>query len=240
MHCPDRGRTPGLCLCLSRQRALWFAVLSGLWGLVIVARMAQFMILQRGEYVEQMDRESWHRGLVPAQRGRLLDASGRPLAWSVRRLRLEWRIPTERAKADEQWQALCNLQGLVVRLKGDDYLRFMGANCVAADDISGDRAAAVNGLCSRYETMSIVPYFVRHRAGSYPTRRALGKVLQKGGMEVGIDGFEREHDGLLRGRPGIFLVMLDKDGNWMMDTWKEIQKMQPGYDVILPLREPEP
>lgn len=234
-HCPDRGKTPGLCLCLSRRRALILLILSILWAGVIVLRMGQIMIVERSDLLSDIDRESWHRGMIPAQRGRILDSSGLPLAWSVRRLRLVWEVPKDTRTAQSQWDEISGINGLPVAIGGDDYRRMRGTTCVLVEDIPAAFAPEVFALCNRQDTLTMVPYFVRHRSGSRAIRRSLGHVLQRNGVEVGLDGYERVHDSLLRGRPGIFRVMVDQDGKWMMETWEKVQDMQPGYDVFLPV-----
>ena len=52
-------------------------------------------------------------------------------------------------------------------------------------------------------------------------------------MMRGIDGWEREFDERLRGRPGIFRVMLDRSGNWVSGTLEVIRKPEHGEDVRL-------
>jgi cell division protein FtsI/penicillin-binding protein 2 len=77
---------------------------------------------------------------------------------------------------------------------------------------------------------------VRRRAGAPEGQQTLGRVGRGRGGGIGIDGYEKTHDELLRGRPGIFRVRTGADGRWLMDTWEKVQEMQPGYDVILPWR----
>jgi cell division protein FtsI/penicillin-binding protein 2 len=109
---------------------------------------------------------------------------------------------------------------------------------VLREDLSPEefRRAAEVTAPSRHTGLAIESYFVRHRHPDPRIRRIIGEVTLENGMEVGISGKELTQDSFLRGRPGIYRVMTNPQGEWVPETWKKIQEIQPGYDVYLPLR----
>lgn len=234
--CAAPGRELGFCLCLCHQRARAAVVLAALWASLIILRLGQIMLVQRQEYLGEIASESWIKGMLPAERGRLLDATGIPLAWSVWHLKLEWEIPEDATRAEEQWRAASAIGGLAATMRGDDYLRRRGTRVSLADDIPAACVSAVRQLVRAHPAFSTQPYYTRQRHGSPALQREIGEVLQRHGVEIGISGYEKAHDGLLRGRPGIFRVMVDPHGEWLMETWEKVQEMQTGYDVFLPVR----
>ena len=228
-HPPDES---GLLLC--RKRAGLFVLLIAVWSLVIVARMSQIMIFNREKYLDDITRESWHRGMIPPQRGRILDSDGNPLAWSVRIFQFKWDVPADPATAGREWEAFKAVHNDPGRLKAEHIPTYAGKTLTLIPAISPKNVRALHDLCRREPAFRIVARFIRHHAGSPKLRRLLGHTTQRNGIEIGVDGLERTHDIVLRGRPGVYRVMLDPQGKWIMETWEIIQDMHAGYDVFLP------
>jgi len=59
-----------------------------------------------------------------------------------------------------------------------------------------------------------------------------GTALIRGRLR-GTTGFELERDAELRGRYGMFEVMVDKRGRWIPGTWREVFPARPGKDSRL-------
>jgi cell division protein FtsI/penicillin-binding protein 2 len=206
-----------------------------LWFLLIVGRMAQFMVWRRAREVDAMTRESVVHGVIPALRGRLLDSEGNVLAWSVRRLRLLWLPPadTEAAgKAAERirralpWVSGQRLEGIEPH---GEPMPIVLANNLKPEDVLAVKRAQLPDL--RVET-----YVERRRAEvSAAMLRRIGTVRWENGVSLGVSGFEREHNALLAGQAGVFRVVVDKRGQWVPETWRVLQPMHPGYDVHVAL-----
>ena len=219
----------------SRLTILLFAFC--LWAVVIVLRMGQFMIVERGRYLEAMTREALFQGVVPAARGRILDRDGRPLAWSERVFTVHWHIPRRHAEAEALLAFLDREPWLTAALPRPLADHQLGERVELAHDLTAARAMELEDLADQVPGLEIRAAFRRHVVAEPHLRQYIGLVRTgPDGTEVGISGIEREHDDILRGLPGTFQVMLDKEGRWLPETWRKVGELRPGFDVQLPLR----
>jgi len=207
-----------------------------LWFLLIVGCMAQFMVVRGSREMSAMTRESVVYRKIPALRGRLLDRDGRPLAWSVRRVRLLWDRPAgvdsaqatgEEIRAALPWLVLT--PAIEPAPEGE-----MPAPVVLARDLSWQQVREVKA--ARLRGLRIEGYVERsHAPGPPEALGRLGIIRWEDGRSFGMSGLEREHDALLAGQPGLYRVVTDKHGRWVPETWRVIQPMRPGYDVHVSL-----
>jgi len=223
-------------LSTGSRRAFRLFLVFAVWAVVVVARLFQVMIVERGRLTADMQRTSWRHGMIPGLRGRILDADGRPLAWSVRHYALVWHRPADAQRAAGQWAALHAVlplePGWTLRKALDvprPEVRLLG-------DLTPEQFRLVGPVCTRHPEFRIESSFVRETVPAPTLRRELGAVIRRNGMEIGVSGAERIHDSLLRGRPGLYRVMLDPAGAWVPETWERLRSMTPGYDVYLPIR----
>jgi cell division protein FtsI (penicillin-binding protein 3) len=217
----------------TRITAVLFAF--AIWFVIILLRLSQYMVFERDRHLADMTRASIYEGVIPAKRGRLLDRNGVPLAWSQRRFSLTWRVPSDRDAAHSELARITSaLPGLRV---GDDGLPGApGASVTLSRDLTVSEASALASLCAELGGLSLTGTFVRRHSLAGKGGRQLGRVARVDGTEVGVSGYELTHDAFLRGRPGMFRVMVDKRGQWIPETWEKVRDMRPGYDVYLPLR----
>ena len=208
-----------------------------LWGVLILLRLAQFMILDRDRYLEAMQREAVFEGVVPAARGRILDRDSRVLAWSDRVFAVHWRVPRDAAQAITLLALLDAQPWLTATLPRPLPPTALGTRLELAQDLPAERAVRLETLADQVPGLEITSGFRRHLAPEPGWREYIGRVAQGAdGSEVGLSGAEREYDDILRGLPGAFHVMLDKDGRWLPETWRKVGDLRPGLDVQLPLR----
>jgi len=207
-----------------------------LWLLLIVGRMAQFMVVRGSQEMSAMTRESVVYGEIPALRGRLLGRDGQLLAWSVRRVRVLWDRPADtvaaraavgKLRARLPW--LTVPADIEVAPEGEAGLPVVLAAGLSFGQVREVQTARLRGL-------RVEGYVERHHAVLPPgPLHRLGETRWEQGRSCGSSGFEREHDALLAGQPGLYRVVLDKHGRWVEETWHEIQPMRPGYDVHVSL-----
>ncbi len=210
-----------------------------LWGILIVLRLAQFMIFDRGRYLEAMQRDAVFEGVVPAARGRILDRDQRLLAWSDRVFAVHWHLPRSAAEAGTLLALLDTEPWLTAALPHPLPATSLGQRLELARDLPVERAIRLETLTDQVPGLEISAGFRRHLAPEPGWREYLGRVAHGiDGSEVGLSGIEREFDDILRGQPGTFRVMLDKDGRWLPETWQKVGELRPGLDVQLPLRTP--
>lgn len=215
----------------ARRRAPVLLFIFGLWAIVVCLRMFQVMILDRDEYLARMTAMSWQQDTIPAMRGRLLDRAGRPLAWSTRHFKLEWKIPPAR-----NFYAQSKLIRDTLQISRQAFPDDVAGKTVITliPDIEPGEFSRASRLAATIEEVRLVSYFKRHRIATTKLRNRLGDTVLRDRMEVGISGAELAHDSLLRGRPGLFKIMRNPAGKWLPETWQKIRSVKPGYDVYLP------
>lgn len=219
----------------SRRRAVCLLFAFCLWSLLVIARLSHFMVFGRDHFLAAMERESWREGTIPPLRGRLLDRDGRPLAWSTRHFTLMWSVPEDAERAEQIWEGLC----AEIDLSGFGTCEAVASRCgdevELRRDLSAEEITGLLRLLGPRSGLRLSSTFVRHRLPQAGSR--LGQVTPVDGIQVGVSGYEKMHDGLLRGYSGTYRVMVDKRGNWIPETWRKVREIHPGYDVYLPLRQ---
>lgn len=208
-----------------------------LWAIVILLRLAQFMILDRDRYLEAMQRDAVFSGVVPAARGRILDRDGRLLAWSERVFAVHWRVPRSADQAGALVAILDAEPWLTATLSRPLPTAALGTRLELARDLPAELAVRLQPLADQVPGLEITAGFRREVVLDPEWREYIGRVTHGAdGTEEGISGVERDYDDILRGLPGTFRVMLDKDGRWLPETWQKATDLRPGFDVQLPRR----
>jgi len=236
---PDPAAVPADRAAAPRHATRLTILLFGfcLWALIIVLRLGQFMIVDRDRYLEAMSREALFTGVVPAGRGRILDRDGRPLAWSERVFNVHWHLPRDRDQAEMLRDRLDREPWLTDALPRPLPADRLGQRLQLARDLPAAQAVRLEALSDLVPGLEVTAAFRRHVVDDPTLRPLLGAVASApDGTEVGISGLERAHDDVLRGLPGSFRVMLDREGRWLPETWRKVGELRPGYDVQLPLR----
>ena len=207
-----------------------------IWCVLIVARLSQLMVFQRAQHLEAMARESVYRGTIPSLRGRILDRDGQPLAWSTRHFRLCWLLPTDPESTVAHAHRIHGMVELGERWSDVAIRENCGHRVVLKDVLTPADMTVLPRLCGRISGLKVESFFIRHHRQGAEELLCLGQVHFDDGTEMGVSGLEKEHDAILRGRPGIYQIMLDRRGRWMPETWRKVREIQPGYDVYLPIR----
>jgi len=172
--------------------------------------------------------------LIPARRGTITDSDGRPLVWSETRA---WiflkRPPLSDAEGENARKALSRVFG---KLNSQAFSSFP-ARRPLVENISPDDFRKIPPLLAKFPFLETVSREIRvKRPGILPeTLAEIGAVKPENGKLKGVSGLEMERDAELRGRDGMFEVMVDKQGRWIPGTWMEILKPKPGNDLRLPL-----
>ena len=224
-----------VCSTFSRRRAMCLLFAFCLWSLLITIRLSQFMVFSRDRFLAAMERESWRQGTIPPLRGRLLDRDGKPLAWSTRHFALLWRVPKDVDVAERAWEDLRSEMGRPGLGAFDSVASRCGEEVELRRDLSAEEIEALLPVLGARRGLRLSSIFVRHRHPKAALR--LGQVTPLDGVQVGVSGYEKLHDSLLRGYPGVYRVMVDKRGDWISESWRKVREIHPGYDVYLPLRQ---
>ena len=208
-----------------------------LWGIVVIAKLAQLMLIDREQYLTEMTRRSVFWGCVPSRRGRLLDREGRVLAWSTRHFRLLWDVPQDMDAALRDWAGLKAAYAGLRAWSDDDICERVGTSFCVLEDVDVTSVTTPQGLLG-IQGVRLESFFVRHYCPDPEVAKSLGHVEVVDGVEVGVSGAEKAHDALLRGRSASYRVMVDKDGKWIPETWQKTGELRPGFDVHLPISHP--
>ena len=215
-------------------RAGVILLLVAFWAALAGAKLLHMTVYQRGRTLLAAEGKIWWTGVLPAARGRLLDRNGIPLAWTERQFCLEYSVA---ATGEQIWDDMHAL--------GDRLDLSPGKLRLYVSEMGGDRVIMKRGLSPK-EILRLEPllsagsrwrvisrFIRRYRAMDPRIRKLLGMTRQFGQKEVGLTGWEAKHNEELMGRDGKYRVMVDQTGNWIFDTWTEVRKPRPGYDVYL-------
>ena len=168
-------------------------------------------------------------GDLSAIRGRIYDASGNLAAWSVRCYDLVWRADSARkddsARATAIRKAVLDAFGPAVAAG-----RNPAPDMVLKYDLTMRELELADDLSERYPELDAVLRWERRHD---PDAFFPGEVRQENGSEIGVSGAEAKFDSRLRGAPGRYSVMLDRQGRWLDSTFRILTPPRPGKDIHL-------
>ena len=194
--------------------------------------MYRIMVADRDVYIQPLSSDSWRIGRIPAMRGRILDKSGTPLAWSIRYFSLYYTVPDQRTRIEEDMGAL----GTIVTVPpGLDHMS-PGRSILLKEELSPGEILKLRAYLKVNRRFRIGSSFRREYAFIHSdVRRMIGRIRLIDNKEVGISGLERRYNSRLIGKDGKYRVMVDAENNWITATWEEIQPPVPGFDVYAPI-----
>lgn len=217
----DKEKNRGYGQLMSR-RIFALSVLFSVWALIAFGRAWYIAGPARARFIAAGEKMARRQVVIPAVRGRILDADGVCLVWSERFYDLLSLVPEGFELSDEELAELRTVlpvlpdEGRVLRrnLTPDELLR------LEAPLKSGVRARIV----SRDERIAVaIPEI----------RQAVGELRFRDGSWGGASGWEAEFDAELSGSPGSLTVMLDRHRNWIPASVRMVKKPVPGRDVRL-------
>ncbi len=218
-------------------RARSYLVLLGfcIWTGIISVRLYVVMVARRGDYLSRYTAESWRTGSLPALRGRILDQTGRPLAWSTRTFALKYEVPADHATLTAELRKIGGV--LAIDTTTDELASRQGERVVLRQKLEPGEILLVRQLGLPH--LKVVSHFERrYTAVSPEVVEIIGQTRMIGQKEIGLSGLERIHDRRLRGSDGKYQVMIDKSGNWVAETWMELTPPTQGTDIYLDTTAP--
>ena len=213
-----------------RRRILVLAAVFAAWLLVALGRAWYIAVPGRGGYIAAGERMARREVIVPASRGRNLDADGVALAWSEHFYDLvsiaPKRVPLDRDEIAALKKVIPDLDPAGKPLR----------RALTPGEVMGLEELIRSGVRVR-----IIVRNERIVIDSSKIRWLVGEVDAVAGGLRGVSGWEKEFDRELSGSPGRMSVMFDRNRNWIRSSVKVLKPMTGGRDVRLPytLRELE-
>lgn len=209
-----------------RSRTVLFLLIA--WATLVSFMLFHYSVGARGKYLEMGDKLAWKEGIVPACRGRILDKDGKPLAWTEKYFDLLL-LGAKKMNIERENEILSELGGLFPV----EPRKINEESILLKRNLSPEEIIMLEMLTSRFPELKIIPRDERRCIDYSRVRSLVGTVKIEDGLMSGISGLEREYDSLLSGSDGVYVVMLDKGGNWVRGTWKILKKPRPGKDLLL-------
>ena len=208
-----------------RNRTVQVALFFVFWAVIILLRLSSLMLFGRSEVQAQMREQIVKTYTFPARRGRIILEGEGQVAWSTRHVDLYLHRSFKTGQALAQLREIfpLNSADIAQSLESDEEVLII-------KDMSSEQFDKVFPLISSLP-LELKSQFRRHHQRSYS--RKLGHVKMMNGEERGIRGLERKYDRILRGQSLIYQVLVDRHGNWVEGSYREVQSMEIGHDVFV-------
>ena len=210
--------------CFARRLNVMLAIFA-LWSIAVAARVHLIAGPRREHFIAEGEKIARFEGGLPALRGRIFDRNGVKLAWSERYYDLVSTLPA--GYVDES-SVRSLLREVLPRLPDNasppEWRRGLNpAELLALEGVIRAGIAPVR-IRMREERIAV---------NSPELRGLLGQCEARDGVLVGVSGLEKKHNDRLAGRPGRFVVLLDRWRNWIPASWKLLRRAVPGGDVTV-------
>lgn len=215
-----------------RFRSAVLLTFFALWALIAAITLYHRTVVSGELLTENSEAVARKEGVLPAPRGRILDADGVPLAWTEMRFSLYLHKSPNGISSKlknflaEEFQIFSipdfseNAESLLLKdelpVHTDDDLEFYLS------------------LPEKYPQLSVRTVHKRIHVDYPQIADLLGDCQEDAeGIPHGISGWEKEFETTLCGTAGIFSVMRDRNGKWMPGTMKMLKMPVSGKDVKL-------
>ncbi len=191
---------------LNFRRILLWSLLC-IWALVALGRAAYLAGPARAEHMRQVEVLAGQEGVVPAERGRLLDRNRVPIAWDEARFEL---------LATDGWDSGCaaSVEAILKRpIEIDD-------SRVIAHQLHPDEATALEELAR-----TGFPIKIRYR------RERI--VAVSGAKRDFVAQLEAKYEERLRGKDGRYRILVDRNQQEIPESWQLLVQPENGQDVVL-------
>ena len=208
-----------------KNRTVQVALFFGLWAFILFARLSSLMLFSQTDVQEEMREQIVRTYTFPARRGRIILEGEGQIGWSTRHvdLYLHRSAKTKSVLAELDSFFSIDTAKLAERLESDNKVLIF-------KDMTSEQFDRIFPMIS-YAPLELVSQFRRHHKRAYS--RKLGEVRMMAGEERGLRGAERKFDRTLRGRSLVYQVLVDRYGNWMEGSYREVQSMEIGHDVFV-------
>ena len=189
---------------LVQLRLMLVALCLCLWGLVMLGRLVQLQVVERGFYERQAARQSERTITLDPRRGPILDRRGRPLAVSVDAESI-YAVPQDVADPVPTAAALARALDLDAAARKELLAQLRKSTSFAWVRRRVDPATAAGVRALQLEGIGFLTETRRY----YPKRELAAQVLGYVGLDEGLGGIEHSFEALIRGRGAKVVVRTD-------------------------------
>ncbi len=217
-----------------RFRAAVLLTFFVIWATVAAVTLCRRTVTESAAPAERSETFARKEGVLPAARGRILDAAGVPLAWTE----LHFSLFLHKSPNGISDPLKTFLQTRFGVKEIPDFSPEQ-ESLLLLDELPVNSEKELSGLLAIPEQHPQLEIRTRHKRirVDYPQVAALlGECeADENGIPHGISGWEKEFDEQLCGTEGTFSVLLDRNGKWMPGTMKMVSMPAAGKDVTLPV-----
>lgn len=206
-----------------RRRLGFVLFVFSAWIIVLMSRLADFMIFSRDSLIATAPELQVKQILKKARRGTIKLESGKPLAWSVMKYQLLWKKSESLEDIESQRRELVEM-GIKIELSPIDEALILHESFKMGDMIN------FIALTQKFSWLDKSMVFLRRTSGDLSV---IGEVVDS----HGISGFEKEFDEKLCGSDGLYETVHNSRGKVMPDRSTVIKSLRNGDDVIVSLEE---
>ncbi len=206
-----------------RRRLGFVLFVFSAWTILLMARLADFMIFSRDALVATAPELQVKQIVKQARRGSITTVSGECLAWSEPVFELCWKVPDSNKQ-------LKNHQKMIAELGIDTSNCDVGGLVVLRQSSSFEALAEFMALMDKFSWLDVRTKFIRHVNGN---KKLIGEIVDG----HGVSGLEKEFDLELRGCDGLYEAVTDRHGKLMPERSTVITPLRNGKDITVSLKE---
>jgi stage V sporulation protein D (sporulation-specific penicillin-binding protein) len=190
-----------------------------LWGVIILARTFYLGVIKRDDILFLAHKIAKVNGKLPSNRGKILSKDGKVLVASKNSFNLMLQANDVILSIDEEYK----LSKIIGPFNIDDSL-------VLKKNLSVKEVVQLEEIVKSGFPVKIK--IISQRV-IYPSK-AVEYFVGIQQDNIGISGWEKEYDSVLKGTNGQFTVLLDRRRNWIASSFKVLKHKIKGKDVTIP------
>ena len=215
----------------SKAKKLLIIFLS--WYLILL--LAHSFILQSNPEQENSYKKSLSlkENIIPGFRGSIIDSNGKKIVWTKISYNL-YLTPPKNIYIKKE--IITSLKKIFPKLK-QNYNHIKKTVLITAE-LTPQHVKKLLPIINNFSELFIKKIYKREYS-SLKVKEAIGEVKLKNGELIGISGYEKKYDKLLRGKPGKYSVRTNSKKEWINNNIKFDILPQKGEDIILKISEEE-
>ncbi len=206
-----------------QKRAKTAFIILGIWGLVAISFLLYYTTFAAKKYIDMGERLAWRKGIYGGSRGKILDCNGLKLAWTE----LYYTLKCSGKAQDKDLRQIQKIFPTYNPIPGRKF---------EITRLTPNQITQLAPLLRSSTAFKLVSVEERMTRSEPEVKKYIGQIEQTPQGELqGCSGMEKHYDKELKKTPGTYIVMLDRYGKWIQESWKSVTKPENGQDIILPV-----